>query len=341
MLNVYKLIPLLALSGLMNAGCTEKADTAAEKKTADIALDETVIDTAITPVDAYPARQVAENTWVIHGPLEMPNPENQGFMNNPAFIITEKSVIVFDPGASHQIGEGVLKQIRSQTENPVTHIFISHVHGDHWLGNAAFKNAFPDVKIYAHPEMIRMANAGEAESWVSLMETMTEGATAGTLAVIPALALKDGQEIIVDNMTIRAHLNDWAHTKTDAMFVAVEEKVLFTGDNVTNGRIARMNDGSFRGNRDVVAAAMSYPVDIVVPGHGETGDKTVLEQFHTYINTVYSEAERLMDEGMDPFEMKAIIAGKVVAFKGWGGFDDELGKHISLAALEAEQAAFE
>ena len=27
--------------------------------------------------------QVDGNTWVMHGPRELPNPENKGFMNNP------------------------------------------------------------------------------------------------------------------------------------------------------------------------------------------------------------------------------------------------------------------
>ena len=53
----------------------------------------------------YPARQVTDNVYVIHGPLGMPNPENQGFMNNPAFVITKDGIVVIDPGSSVQIGE--------------------------------------------------------------------------------------------------------------------------------------------------------------------------------------------------------------------------------------------
>jgi len=42
--------------------------------------------------------QVADNVYVIHGPLGLPSPENQGFMNNPAFIVGDDGVIVVDPG---------------------------------------------------------------------------------------------------------------------------------------------------------------------------------------------------------------------------------------------------
>ena len=32
------------------------------------------------PIKDYPFEQVAENTWVIHGPLEMPNVSNQDYL---------------------------------------------------------------------------------------------------------------------------------------------------------------------------------------------------------------------------------------------------------------------
>ncbi|MGB5729845.1 MAG: MBL fold metallo-hydrolase, partial [Thiogranum sp.] len=49
-------------------------------------------------VPDYPADRIAENIYVIHGPLELPNPKNQGFMNNPGFVVTSKGVVILDPG---------------------------------------------------------------------------------------------------------------------------------------------------------------------------------------------------------------------------------------------------
>ena len=50
--------------------------------------------------ESFSAEKVSQHVYVIHGPLDIPNPENKGFMNNPAFIVAEKSVIVVDPGSS-------------------------------------------------------------------------------------------------------------------------------------------------------------------------------------------------------------------------------------------------
>ena len=292
------------------------------------------------PIAAYEAKKVSSNTYVIHGPMEFPTPENKGFMNNPAFTVTEKSVVVFDPASSVQGGEGVLKKIQAITDNPVTHVFISHVHGDHWLGNQAIKAAYPDAKFYAHPMMIEAANDGEAENWVALMENLTEGATKGTEAVIPNITLSDRQEIKIDNITVRAYLDEWAHTKTDAMFVIPEEKVLITGDNVTYQRIARMSDGNFQGNIASIETALDTEVEIVVPGHGPTGGKEILGIFKRYLETIYEASEQAIEDDKEPYELKAELLPSMDAYHKWSGFEGEFGRHISQAMLEAEDANF-
>jgi len=287
-------------------------------------------------MDAFEAKKVAEHSWVVFGPLTPPNPQNKGFMNNPLFTITDKSVIVIDPGSSLQVGEALLEKIKKQTDKPVTHVFNSHVHGDHWLGNQAIKNAYPDVKIYAHPVMIEEAKAGEAESWISLMHNLTEGATDGTEAVIASITLENEQEVKVDNITIKAYLSEIAHTKTDAMFVIVEDKVLVTGDNNFNQRMPRLDDGSFPGNIKVLEDAMKLDVDVVIPGHGPSGGKEVLSNFRDFLSIIYETSKEMLDDDAEAFEMKPVIVEKLAKYKDWESFDDTIGKLISIAVLEAE-----
>ena len=102
----------------------------------------------------YQADKITEAVYVIHGPVADPNVENQGFMNNPAFVLTDAGVVVIDPGNSVQSGEMVIKKIREVTGQPVVAAFSSHIHGDHWLANQAVKEKYPKVKIYGHPAMI-------------------------------------------------------------------------------------------------------------------------------------------------------------------------------------------
>jgi len=294
-----------------------------------------------TRVPDYPTQQVAKHTHVIFGPTQPPNKENLGFMNNPGIILTEDSVIILDPGASLESGRMVLRQVKKLTDKPVTHVFNSHIHGDHWLGNQAVRESYPKAKFYAHPEMIKKAKESEADSWVKLMHNLTGGATEGTHAVIPENSLADGDKFEIGGLTLRIHISPAAHSFTDAMFEIVEDSVMFTGDNITNVRIPRFDHGTFLGTIAMADKLITQNFKHYVPGHGPAGDKKIIEGFRFYVSTLYETTAALYEQGLSDFEMKATIVSKLSAYHEWPGFEENVGKHISLAVLEAEKAAFE
>jgi len=71
-------------------------------------------------------------------------------MGNTTFVISEEGVVVFDGGGTPLMAEQVIEKIRSLTEKPVTHVVISHWHGDHNFGVFRFAEEFPDVQFVAH-----------------------------------------------------------------------------------------------------------------------------------------------------------------------------------------------
>ncbi len=291
-------------------------------------------------VPDYPVQQVSEHVFVIHGPREIPNPTNRGFMNNPAFVITDRSVVIVDPGSSVYIGEMVLRQIRKITDKPVSHVFVSHIHGDHWLGSHAIKQAYPQVKIHAHPQMIAEAEGGGAQVWLNFLSRLTNGATDGTQAEIPTEPFQDGQEIAVGGLTLRVYLSEHAHTKTDAMIEVVEDSLMFLGDIGVYQRMGRMDDGTFRGNIAALDRALALKLKHYVPGHGPSGGSEAGDAFRQYLKTVYDAAVKYSEEGLAPYEIKAKLLPLMDKFRNWPLFEEDFGKHVSFAVLEAEQAAF-
>ena len=294
-----------------------------------------------TQVPDYPAEKISEHVHVIHGPTSFPNPDNLGFMNNPAIVISDDAVVILDPGSSLESGRMVMRQVAKLTDKPVTHVINSHVHGDHWLGNQAIREKYPQAKLYAHPEMIKRAKESEARVWVDMMKTLTEGATAGTEAVIPENALEDGQEFKLKGLTLKIHIVPAAHSYTDAMTEVVDDALLYTGDNITYKRLPRFDDGTFRGSIAACDRALELKLKHYVPGHGPSGGPEVVEDFRTYTQVLYESAAEMYEEGLADFEMKGPISEKLAAFHDWSGYDEVLGKTISLAIIEAEKASFE
>lgn len=284
--------------------------------------------------------KVAEGIYVIHGPLGVPSPENQGFMNNPAFIVSEEGVVVVDPGGSVQVGEMVLARIEQITDKPIVGVFNSHIHGDHWLGNQAIRAKYPDVPIYGHERVGPKIIAGAGTEWVKMMLSMTEQATAGTEIIGPDHPVKDGDEITFAGDTYVVMNNGKAHTDTDIMVLVKERGVIFLGDNAGNGRILRLEGGSFAGNIEALDNALATGATVFVPGHGVTGGKEVAQNYRDYMQTVYGAAQTGVDDGLADFEIRPTLMPKLEPWEAWNGFDIELGKHINGAFLEAEAAAF-
>jgi glyoxylase-like metal-dependent hydrolase (beta-lactamase superfamily II) len=289
----------------------------------------------------YPADQVAPGLYVIHGPVDYPTPENQGFMNNPAFLVTETGVIVVDPGSSVQTGEMVLRQIRKVSDKPLLAVLNTHVHGDHWLGNQAMLAEAPQVPIYGHPEMLKLIAQGAGEEWVQRMLSATEGATEGTVAEGPTHALEGGETLSIGGVTFKTHYYPHVHSTSDLMFEIPELEVLFLGDNACNGRIVRMDDGSFIGSINALDGVKeSVTASVLIPGHGQTGGWEIVDAYRAYLTGVYDGVAALYESGGSDFEMRPIIEEQLARFKDWPGFKEELGKHVSLAYLEVEADAF-
>lgn len=287
----------------------------------------------------YPLTKLTERVYVIHGPNEMPNKANQAFMNNPGFVLTSKGVVVVDPGSSRQIGEMLLKKIATVTREPVIAVFNTHIHGDHWLANDAIVRAYPKAVIYAHPKMIEKA-PGAGESWIKLMNELSDNAVRGTKVVVPKLGLDNEETLALGGLHFRLHHNGQAHTDGDLMIEVLEEKVLFLGDIVVHERAGRMDDGSFKGNIAACELALRTDAKIFVPGHGQSDGREVVIAYRDWHQKLYGAVKKYQAKGLSDFEMKDKIVADLKPYHKWAMFDTEIGKLVSLANLQAEQESF-
>ena len=292
------------------------------------------------PIEAkWKPEQVAEGVYVIHGPLETPSASNQGFMNNPGFVLTGEGVVVVDPGGSVQVGEMVLEVIAQVTDKPVIAVFNSHVHGDHWLGNQAIRDRYPDVKIYGHPNMIEAINYGAGDEWMVMAMRMTEGAVAGTEVVNANMPITDGDSVEIGGLVFDIYHNGKAHTNSDIMIHIPARQVMFTGDNASVNRLVR-NEGSVKGNIEALENAAKTQTKMFVPGHGPSSPDAS-NIYMGYLKAAYAQVTKGYEEGMSDFEMKPMVAAALGGYKNWSDFDRLLGKHINSIYMEIEAAEFE
>ena len=293
-------------------------------------------------VGDFAFEKMSDRVYVMHGPLQEPNPENHGFMNNPGLIIAANGLIVVDPGSTFGVGEKVLEEIRKISPKPVLAVFNTHIHGDHWLGNQAIKKAFPSAKIYGHPKMIEQAKGEQGLTWVDLMDRLTKGKSKGTKVVAPDIAVKNGDVIKVDGQSFRIHHLSPAHTNTDIMVEHVESKTMFLGDNSFSKRMGRFDSSSdMHGNIKALQQARDLKMTVYVPGHGKSGDADLaLTPFLTYLETLQKGVAKGFREEKEDYTIKKDIIGDFKAYIKWSGFDENFGKHVNKMYLEIEEREF-
>jgi len=290
--------------------------------------------------DTLAVTRITDGIDVIYGPFDLPTPANRGFRNNPGIVLTSAGVVVIDPGGSVAAGEITLHKVKSITNQPIVAVFDTHIHGDHWLGNAAIKAAFPAVRIYGDPGMKVLAEGAEGARWSKMIDGLTDGANEGLAPVAPDAVVKDGDVIPIGDLHFRIYHPAKAHTETDIMIAVVEKKVLFTGDVVRNGMLGEMQGGSFTGSIQAIDKALETGARYYVPGHGRAGDAEILRAYRDYLSTLYGTVKTLYGDGIADFEMKPRVVQALAAYKDWWGFKEWVGPQVSLAYLEAEANSF-
>lgn len=248
---------------------------------------------------------------------------------NTTIVIGKKGVLVFDGGGYAAQGEQVLAKIRAETKKPVTHLVISHWHGDHHRGAAPILKAFPDAEIIAHrftcaamadgPE--RRVEEGEAAldaTYEAVSSAVEIGkwfdgsglsdaekaffsrmvadypdyrAQLARMKVTPPTRAVD-ESIVIDLGGRKATLlyAGLGNTAGDLALYLPREKVLATGDIVVAP--VPYGFGSYPGQwARVVRQLASLPVSTVIPGHGAAmRDKSYLESLAALFDDVAGQA---------------------------------------------------
>lgn len=285
--------------------------------------------------------QTSEHVWSIVARDAFPTPDNQGFFSNTHFILTPKGVVVFDTGSSLQIGQMCLRMLRTVTDKPVIAVFNSHFHGDHWLGNQAYVDAFgPKLPIYALPGTRRVIAGVEGNAWRENMLKWTNNSSLGTKVVAPTLEVRSGDVFEYGGITLKAHHYGKAHTPDDLCIEIVQDKAVCAGDIMMNHRIANMEDGSFLGTLayyDKLEKATG--ARMWLPGHG-AASADILAWNREIFQGIFDGALKAAREMAGPTVAKEYVLADPRVAKNAGttaGFEKNIGKFASLAYLEAEQ----
>lgn len=288
----------------------------------------------------HPVDKVSASVYVIHGTTEIPNAQNQGFINNPGIVMTSKGVVVIDPGGVIEGGEMTLRAIKKLTDKPVVAVFNTHQHADHWFANAAFTNAYPNIPIYAHQTTIDVAQ-DIGTSWVSTIKNLSKSDHHKKKIQIASHPVKHADVIHIGDTSFTIYHYGVMHTHSDIMIAVNQSEVIFMGDNLYNGRYNPHADGHIKKTWEGVEKALNASkAKVIVPGHGKTGNQAMMRFSLNGYKILYQSVRTQFEEDLSDFEMRPTVEALLGDYKHWQEFDNVLGKLINKAFLEIEEAEF-
>src|SRR3984893_3739734 len=120
------------------------------------------------------------------------------FCVNSVIIEGAHEVMLVDAQLTKTGAERVLQQVK-ETKKPLSTIYITHEHADHFLGLEVFKEAYPDVRIIANPtvvERIEQVYQAKVDKWKQICGS-------GATSRVVAIEKFDGNSIEFDGSKIQ------------------------------------------------------------------------------------------------------------------------------------------
>lgn len=280
------------------------------------------------------ATSIAPDTWLVEGETGNFSRDNGGNIVNVAFIATGNGVVVIDTGPSRLYGEALRQLVEATTDEPISHVLLTHHHPDHVFGNQAFD---PDTLYML--ESGRQALASEGEAFSDNMYRLVGDWMRGTEVVVPANTLEPGP-LVVGNHRFRL-LEFTGHTGSDLVVFDETTGVLFASDMVFYNRALTtpQSPGVMVWAKELMALE-ELPYSLVVPGHGPVvTDDSAFRQMNDYLSWLYQTLSSSASRGLTLAEvMNLPIPNR---FQGIAGSRYELIRTTTHLYPRYERAALE
>lgn len=211
-------------------------------------------------------KQVTEHAWYVQGEAGTAT-DNEGFISNAGVIITNEGVVLFDALGTPSLAQKLLGLIREKTDLPIKTVVMSHYHADHIYGLQVFQDAGATIlaplgaEVYLDSE--NAANRLE-ERRVSLFPWVDEK----TRLVDPDEYVDSAKSFSLGGLDFKINYLGSAHSDGDLSLYVVQDKVLFSGDVIFEGRVPFVGDADTRHWLETLENMQTAELAALVPGHG-------------------------------------------------------------------------
>jgi glyoxylase-like metal-dependent hydrolase (beta-lactamase superfamily II) len=229
----------------------------------------------------FPLEQVADGAWAAIADSDLA-------AGNAGLVDLGGETLVFDTSWT----PAAARELLAAATGPVRWVVNSHWHGDHVRGNQVFEGA-TIVSTRATRELIATRDAERLAGLRQELET-TEDVPPEIVEAVAEIEPRLPDEVFDERRSFgRAELVTYGggHTSSDAFLHLADAGVLFAADLVLVRSHAWMGDGHPQAWLGILDRLAGLDFDVLVPGHGDVGGRSDLDDFRAYLTDILAAAE--------------------------------------------------
>jgi len=219
------------------------------------------------------------------------------FWVNSVIIEGTHEVMLVDAQLTKTNAERVLQEIK-ETKKPLSIIYITHEHADHFLGLEVFKEAYPGVRITANSTVVDRIDTvyqAKVDKWKQILGS-------GATSRVVAIEKFDGNFIEFDGLKIQVLKHIQGDTDENTMLWIPGQRTLIAGDVVVNNMHLYTAETDSKAREkwlNSLQKIRELKPSIVVPGHSKVGAtldaNTALDFTQNYLWAFDQELKKAKD----------------------------------------------
>ncbi len=257
--------------------------------------------------------------------------------SNAAVLINKDDVLIVDTHLRPSYARELLEEVKKLTPLPVRYVVNTHWHNDHTQGNQAYFNAFPkgveflshvntrrDIVTKAIPSIKEQLQTipGQLEKMEAKLAAVTDEKDRAQLKTqidntrayleelkqieisLPTLTFDRSLILHKGDRDIRILYFGRGHTAGDVVVLLPKERVIATGDLLTNG-IPFYRDAFPSDWAPTLKAVATLDFDQAIPGHGGVQQgKAQLNKLIAFMEEMVAGVKKMAAEGKSLDDIK-------------------------------------
>jgi len=242
-----------------------------------LALAAVCLSTAVCATEYAPigvdmqVEQMSEHVYYVMGKAGIAT-DNEGFISNAGFVVTDEGVVVFDALGTPSLAAALLERIRKITDKPIRYVVMSHYHADHIYGLQVFKEA--GATIYAPEGSVDYIHSEAAANRLEERQlSLSPWVNDNTEIIAPDVIVDGSDQFKLGGLDFTINYLGKAHSDGDLAMLVVQDRVLFSGDIIFEGRIPFVGNADTKHWLKTLTELETGGLAALIPGHGPASTK--------------------------------------------------------------------